>query len=191
MSDNFNATVTRVYDAVAANDITEAVMVGEELLADTMHEWNASPTDDAARRYVAATCCYATALTRMQRQQEAYAACMTALAYTARHNVDPQGLLALCLIVWHILEHTLSNTQPAENSAARDLIAGLTSALGTLIYKYYYATGSACPDDPAMPDAYQALLSITGLVNIDTAPESTLRVIARILDASQSLGLIQ
>lgn len=83
-------------------------MLGEEILSDTLDEWRERRSDEVACRYIAATCAYAAALLPMQRQQEAYAACMTALAYTARNNVDASGLLALILIVWRIIENTLA-----------------------------------------------------------------------------------
>lgn len=116
---------------------------------------------------------------------------MTAFAYTAPYRVEPAGLLSLCLMTWNILKQTLNSTRPADNTAARDHVSAITTCLGSLMYKYYYATGNDNPDDPALPDAYHALRVITGLVNIDPALADTKKAISDLLRHSEAIGLIQ
>ncbi|MDE6458702.1 MAG: hypothetical protein K2L31_08930, partial [Muribaculum sp.] len=67
----------------------------------------------------------------------------------------------------------------------------ITSCRGSLMYREYYATGNDHPDDPALPDAYQALRVITGLVNIDPALSDTTKAISELLRHSEAIGLIQ
>lgn len=166
-------------------------MLGEELLSDVLDEWRAGHGDETACRYVAATCAYASALLPMQRQQEAYAACMTALAYTARNDVEPGGLLALTLISWQIIEHTLANTAPSSDGAAREYIARLTAAIGSLMYKFYYETGRSDPGNPALGDAYASLSVIMRLVDVNREVADRVPVISTILRVSEILGLVQ
>lgn len=191
MPDSFNQAISQVYRHLAEKEVTEAVMLGEEILSDILEEWRADRSDAVACRYVAATCAYAMALLPMQRQQEAYAACMTALAYTARNNVDASGLLALTLIAWQIIEHTLANTEPSADSMARDYMAQLTSAIGSLMYKFYYETGSSNPDDPALNDAYASLSVIMQCVDVNRQVDDRVPFISTILRLSEALGLIQ
>lgn len=191
MSESFNQAISQVYRHLSEKEVTEAVMLGEEILSDSLAEWRADSSDAVACRYIAATCAYSMALLPMQRQQEAYAACMTALAYTARNNVEPAGLLALTVIVWGIIENTLANTQPTDDGVARDYMARLTSAIGSLMYKFYYETGRLNPDDPALNDAYSSLSVIMRLVNVNREVVDRVPVISTILRLSESLGLIQ
>lgn len=186
-----NKAIADIYSAMSNNDLVEASMLAEEVLGDIFRQWQKHKGDNEACELVAATCAYVAVMTAMQRHQEAYAACMTALAYTAPYNVDASGLLSLCLMTWNILEHTLNSTQPADNSAARQHVGAITSSLGSLMYKYYYATGSDNPDDPALPDAYQALRVITGLVDIDPRLSDTTKAISDVLRHSEAIGLIQ
>ncbi|MCM1333393.1 MAG: hypothetical protein NC248_12395 [Bacteroides sp.] len=191
MPDSFNQAMSQVYRHLAEKEVTEAVMLGEEILSDILQEWHSDRSDAVACRYIAATCAYAMALLPMQRQQEAYAACMTALAYTARNNVDASGLLALTLIAWQIIEHTLANTEPSSDSMARDYMAQLTSAIGSLMYKFYYETGSSNPDDPALNDAYTSLSVIMQCVDVNRQVDDRVPFISTILRLSEALGLIQ
>lgn len=191
MADNFNQAIGQVYRHLADKEVTEAVMLGEEILSDVLSDWQRDRNDETACRYIAATCAYATALLPMQRQQEAYAACMTALAYTARMDVEPQGLLALLVIAWNIIEHTLSQTAPAQDTNAREYVAELTASFGSLLYKYYYETGRLDPDCPSLQDAYSSLSVIIGLVDIDRDVTSRINHISTILQNSERLGLIQ
>lgn len=188
---SINSAVGDIYAAVSRNDLVEASMLAEEVMSDIFRQWQKHKGDREACELVAATCAYVSVMTAMQRQQEAYAACMTALAYTARFSVDPSGLLALCLMSWNILEQTLSSTRPADNTEARSHVAAITSGLGSLMYKYYYLTGHENPDDPALPDAYQALRVITGLVDIDPEMDDTVTAISEVLRHSEAIGLIQ
>ncbi len=191
MSDSFNDAILQVYRHLSEKEVTEAVMLGEEILSDTLDEWREQRSDEVACRYIAATCAYAAALLPMQRQQEAYAACMTALAYTARNNVDASGLLALILIVWRIIENTLASTQPSDDGAALVHVSRLTAAIGSLMYKYYYETGCRNPDDPALDDAYASLSVILQLVDVNREVADRVPVISDILRISEAIGLIQ
>lgn len=191
MSDSFNDAISQVYRHLSEKEVTEAVMLGEEILSDTLDEWRERRSDEVACRYIAATCAYAAALLPMQRQQEAYAACMTALAYTARNNVDASGLLALILIVWRIIENTLASTQPTDDGAALEHVSRLTAAIGSLMYKYYYETGRLDPDDPALGDAYASLSVILQLVDVNREVADRVPVISDILRISEAIGLIQ
>ncbi len=191
MPDSFNQAISQVYRHLAEKEVTEAVMLGEEILSDILQEWHSNRSDAVACRYVAASCAYAMALLPMQRQQEAYAVCMTALAYTARHNVDASGLLALTLIAWQIIENTLANTEPSADSMAREYMAQLTSAIGSLMYKFYYETGNSNPDDPALNDAYASLSVIMQCVDVNRQVDDRVPVISTILRLSETLGLIQ
>lgn len=191
MEDSFNQAISQVYRYLSEKEVTEAVMLGEELLSDVLDEWRAGHGDETACRYVAATCAYASALLPMQRQQEAYAACMTALAYTARNDVEPGGLLALTLISWQIIEHTLANTAPSSDGAAREYIARLTAAIGSLMYKFYYETGRSDPGNPALGDAYASLSVIMRLVDVNREVADRVPVISTILRVSEILGLVQ
>lgn len=186
-----NSAISGIYSALSRNELVEASMLAEEVLGDIFRQWQKHKGDSEACELVAATCAYVAVMTAMQRHQEAYAACMTAFAYTAPFHVDPAGLLALSLMTWNILEHTLNSTQPADNAIAREHVASITTCLGSLMYRYYYATGNDYPDDPALPDAYQALRVITGLVNIDPALSDTTKAISELLRHSEAIGLIQ
>lgn len=188
---SINKAIADIYSSVSSNDLVEASMLAEEVLGDIFRQWQKHKGDNEACELVAATCAYVSVMTAMQRHQEAYAACMTALAYTAPYNVDASGLLSLCLMTWNILEHTLSSTQPTDNTSAREHVGAITASLGSLMYKYYYATGNDNPDDPALPDAYQALRVITGLVDIDPGLSDTTKAISDVLRHSEAIGLIQ
>ncbi len=186
-----NAAISGIYSALSRNELVEASMLAEEVLGDIFRQWQKHKGDNEACELVAATCAYVAVMTAMQRHQEAYAACMTAFAYTAPYKVEPAGFLSLCLMTWNILEQTLNSTRPADNTAARDHVSAITTCLGSLMYKYYYATGNDNPDDPALPDAYHALRVITGLVNIDPALADTKKAISDLLRHSEAIGLIQ
>ncbi len=159
-----NPAINDIYAAMSRNDHIEASMLAEEVLGDTFRQWQKHKGDREACELVGATCAYVSVMTATQRLQEAYAACMTALAYTAPYRVDPSGLLALCVMTWNILEQALSSTRPVDNAPTRDHVTAITSSLGSLMYKYYYLAGQKNPDDPALPDAYRALRVITGVV---------------------------
>lgn len=186
-----NNAISDIYSALSGNSLVEASMLAEEVLGDIFRQWQKHKGDNEACELVAATCAYVAVMTAMQRQQEAYAACMTAFAYTVPYKVDPAGLLSLSLMTWNILEQTLNATQPADSTAAREHVAAITSAIGGLMYKYYYATGNDNPDDPALSDAYQALRLITGLVDINPSLADTKSTISDLLRHSEAIGLIQ
>lgn len=186
-----NSALSDIYDALSRNELVEASMLAEEVMGDIFRQWQKHKGDNEACELVAATCAYVAVMTAMQRHQEAYAACMTAFAYTASCHVDPSGLLSLSLMTWKILEETLNSTSPADDSRAREHVAAITSNLGSLMYKYYYATGYGNPDDPALPEAYQALRVITGLVEIDPKLNDTTKAISQLLRHSEATGLIQ
>lgn len=186
-----NNAISDIYSALSGNSLVEASMLAEEVLGDIFRQWQKHKGDNEACELVAATCAYVAVMTAMQRQQEAYAACMTAFAYTVPYKVDPAGLLSLSLMTWNILEQTLNATQPADSTAARERVAAITSAIGSLMYKYYYATGNDNPDDPALSDAYQALRLITGLVDINPSLTDTKSTISDLLRHSEAIGLIQ
>lgn len=190
-ADTFNDNIASVYAALQKGDRIEASMIIEEILGDTFRQWRNTPDDETACELIAATCAYANVMIASQRFHDAYAACMTALAYTAKSTADPSGMLALCLTAWQILEKALQTSQPAENTAAKERVGEIASSLGTMLYHYYYETGRMNPDDAALADAYSALRVIMSLVEI--SPEMTDRtpLVAKILQASESLGLIQ
>lgn len=183
--------IGEVYDRLSQNDLLGASMLAEEVLADAFRQWQRDKGRREACELVAATCAYASAMSAMQREPEAYASCMTALAYTARSEVDAAGRLALCLIAWRILEKTLSSTQPTDNSSAIAHVNELTRNLGSLMYKYYYATGQNNPDDPSLNDAYESLRIITGMVSIEPHLQDVTRAISEVLRHSEAIGLIQ
>ena len=191
MPGSINDILSEIYSKLHDKEVTEASMLAEEVLGDTFSQWRKHDDDATACELIAASCAYAAVMQAMNRDQEAYAACMTALAYTARKDVEPQGVLALCLLSWQILERTLSSTQPAEQAMAKKHVETITSALGTLLYHHYYATGKADPDNGALDDAYQALRVITQLTDIDTHMDSRLPYISRILQSSEAIGLLQ
>ncbi len=190
-ADTFNNNIASVYASLQKGDRIEASMLIEEILGDTFNQWRLSPDDETACELVAATCAYSTVMTASQRFHDAYASCMTALAYTSKSKIDPSGMLALCLMTWHILEKALQTSQPTENSAAKERVSEIASSLGTLLYHYYYATGRINPDDPALTDAYSALRVIMSLVEISPDMTDRTPLVAKILQASESIGLIQ
>lgn len=59
MSDSFNDAISQVYRHLSEKEVTEAVMLGEEILSDTLDEWRERRSDEVACRYIAATCAYA------------------------------------------------------------------------------------------------------------------------------------
>lgn len=187
----FADALDEAYRLMAHGDAFGASNIAEELLADILADWRREPSDEVACRYVAATNCYAASLLAQERPNEAYAALMTALAYTARSKVDPAGLAALAVMAWKIIEGVLNTTAPAKSSAARAQVELLTSALGSLLYDYYYAAGHADPDDPVLPDAYMTLRLIMSLTEIMPDREGHVKLISQLLEASERLGLLQ
>jgi hypothetical protein len=189
--DSLNKALDNVYRLNASCELIEASMLAEEILTDAHQQWQAEQNEGGACELVAATCAYATVLRSMERQREAYAACLTALAYTARIPAEPAGMLSLCLITWKILEQVLNSTEPTENGEARGQIAVIDSSLGSLLYYYYYLTGHSDPDHAVMQDAYSALRVLNELVAITPDVSDTLPFIRNILSSSERIGLIQ
>ena len=189
--DSLSNAISEVYRLNASGDFIEASMLAEELLADAHQQWQRSKSEGEACELVAATCAYATVLKSMDRHREAYAACLTALAYTARVPAEPAGMLSLSLITWKILEQVLNSTEPTDSGEARGQIAVIASSLGSLLYNYYYKTGHADPENDALPDAYSALRVIMELVEINPNISDTLPLIRDILQSSERIGLIQ
>lgn len=190
-ADTFNNNIASVYSSLQKGDKVEASMLIEEILGDTFRQWRLTPDDETACELIAATCAYATVMTASQRFHDAYSACMTALAYTSKSTVDTSGMLALCLVTWQIFEKALQTSQPTENTAAKERVGEITSSLGTMLYHYYYTTGHMNPEDAALADAYSALRVIMNLVEISPDMPDRTPLVAKILQASESIGLIQ
>lgn len=190
-AENFNNNINTVYDNLNHGDIISASMIAEEILTDCLNEWRKSQIEEIAGELIAAACAYARVLLSQDRLQEAYATCLTVAAYTATVNIEPSAHLSLYLVTWNVLEKILSNTKPQDHSKALTAVNDIVQSLGTLLYHYYYATGRAFPDDPALNETYECLKVITQLVEIKQHDIDEKILMKSILQNSEEIGLIQ
>lgn len=190
-AENFNNNINTVYDNLNHGDIISASMIAEEILTDCLNEWRKSQIEETAGELIAAACAYARVLLSQDRLQEAYATCLTVAAYTATVNIEPSARLSLYLVTWNVLEKILSNTKPQNHSKALTAVNDIVQSLGTLLYHYYYATGTAFPDDPALNETYECLKVITQLVEIKQHDIDEKILMKSILQNSEEIGLIQ
>lgn len=190
-AENFNDNLNSIYNNLNSGDTISASMIAEEILADCFNEWRKSPSEGTASELIAAVCAHAYVMLQQDRLQEAYASCLTGAAYTADITVEPSARLSLYLVTWNVLEKVLSNTQPQDNSKAISAVNSIVRSLGSLLYHYYYATGRAFPDDPALNDAYQCLKVITQFVEIEQNGIDEKKLLKSILQNSEEIGLIQ
>lgn len=190
-AENFNNNINTVYDNLNAGDTIGASMIAEEILTDCFSEWRKTQTEETAMELIAAACAHSRVLLCQERLQEAYATCLTVAAYTAVIKVEPSARLSLYLITWNVLEKILSNTKPQDNSKALTAVNNIVQSLGTLLYHYYYATGRAFPDDPALNETYECLKVITQLVEIKQHDIDEKMLLKSILQNSEEIGLIQ
>lgn len=177
-----------IYDMLLRRSFFEATQLADEVAADAMREWQRNPSPTNTDDLMVAYCAMAEAQIASGRMREGLNTALRALATVSRdgdYTTAPHSRMMLCLTAWNALEQILTQAIPDE--ATRPAVAQAATALGNLLYRYYYATGRADAECPALQDAYDALRVITGLTRLipDADPAETLRALVTSLSAAR------
>lgn len=177
-----------VYEMLLRSQTFEAIQLADEITADATSQWRHDTSASAASDLLIASCALAETQIAAGRLKSALNTALRALALTSDKANDAEPCMMCTLSAWNALEQLLNLTIPDDNR--RDAVASATSLLGSLLYKYYYATGRTNPDCAALNDAYDALKVITSLVRIDSeaTPADTL---PKLISSIASAGLAE
>lgn len=180
-------------DGAEADALIQARMLAQEILSDATSAWRREESADTATTLLEASTAYAETLMRGGDPASAFAACLTAIAYTAKAATPPEPALAAFLSAWAAFQAILAAAEPPSPQMAtlvQPHTEAVTASIGQEIYRLYYELGSMNPQSPLMDDAYMALRQISSLVALEPASDNRLHSIASILSHSQALALI-
>lgn len=167
----------------------EAMQLADELTSDAMTQWQLDNTPENASDLLTAACALAEAQIAAGRLKPSLTTALKAIATTARCEVCAESRMMCYLTAWNAIEQLLNLSIPEESK--RNAVADATRYLGSLLYHYYYATGTANPDCAALQDAYDALKVITSLVAIDPKLSDVDATLASLISSLSAAGLVE
>ena len=193
MKENYLETVKEIYALLMKRERLSSIMLAEELLAKTFNQWRAKTENRGtlARQLIIVSTAYAETMIASARYKEGYAACITAIAYTAREKVKAEDMMSIYVTAWQALSGVLMNSEPSTDNQVREQVKIVTSSIGTMLYHYYYEAGQQNANKNLMLDAYQSLKDITEFVDIMTDVDGYIPVITDLVRNSELLNLTE
>lgn len=186
-------TVKEIYALLMKRERLSSIMLAEELLAKTFNQWRTQTENRStlARQLIIVSTAYAETMIASARYKEGYAACITAIAYTAREKVNAEDMMSIYVTAWQALSGVLMNSEPSTDNQVREQVKIVTSSIGTILYHYYYEAGQQNANNNLMQDAYQSLKDITEFVDIKTDVNDYIPVITDLVRNSELLNLTE